>query len=120
VIRKTNHRSYSPRRARWIALFLICAIFGGVAALVLAAIQLFGFETVRQGWDQAQPFVIAVKWGGMFVLIWRWKDVIRWAANRWDIDDAWRTWAQGLRWHFAGALVILEILFGQNLLARFL
>ncbi len=120
MIRKTNPASYNPRRARWVALFLTILVFGVATALVLAAIEFFGYEAVRQGWDQAQPIVIAVKWGGMAILVWRWNDVIHWAAKRWGIDDAWRTWALGLRWRFAGALVILEILFGQNLLAHIL
>ena len=81
--------SYTPRRARWMALFLILLVFGVATALVLAAIEFFGYEAVRHGWDQAQPFVTAVKWGGMAILIWRWNDVIRWAANRWHIDIAW-------------------------------
>ncbi len=112
--------SSHPRRGRWLTLTLTATLFAAVAALVLLAIQLFGFETVRQGWDDAQPFVIAVKWGGMFVLIWRWNDVIHWAAKRWNIDADWRNWALRLRWRFAAALALLELLFGQNLLAYIL
>ncbi len=108
---------FTPRRARRMALLAVILVFGGVTALVLAAIEIFGFTTVRSAWDQAQPFVIAVKWGGMAILIWRWNDIIRTAANRWDIGDAWRAWAMELRWRFAIGLVLLEIIFGQNLLA---
>jgi len=107
----------SPRRARRMALLAVVLMFGGVTALVLAAIEIFGFKTVRNAWDLAQPFVIAIKWGGMAILIWRWNDIIRIAADRWNIGDAWRAWAMGLRWRFAVGLVLLEIIFGQNLLA---
>jgi hypothetical protein len=110
--------SFNPRRARWLTIALTVILFAATAALVLGAIYLFGIDAVRHGWDRASPFITAVKWGGMFVLIWRWEDVIGWAANRWHVDDAWRTWALRLRWRFAGALVLLELLFGQNLLAR--
>ena len=112
-----DNAGFNPRRARRMALLAVVLVFGGVTALVLAAIEIFGFTTVRSAWDQAQPFVIAVKWGGMAILIWRWNDIIRTAANRWDIDAAWRTWAMELRWRFAIGLVLLEIIFGQNLLA---
>ncbi len=113
-----DHKAgFTPRRARWKLLLVTAAVFALAAGLVLLAITLFGYEAVRHGWDQAQPFIIAVKWGGMFVLIWRWRDVIHWAAHRWNIGDAWRDWALGLRWRFAAALVLLEIIFGQNLLA---
>lgn len=116
---KPQGRASSPIRRKRLLRY-VALLFVTITILVLAAINLFGFNTVRHGWNQVQPAVIAVKWGGMFVLIWRWRDVIHWATNRWSIDDAGRAWALGLRWRFAGTLVILEILFGQNLLAHIL
>jgi len=115
--RNPKTSSFNPRRGRWMALGLTVVLFAAVTVLVFGAIYLFGFDAVRQGWDRASPFVTAVKWGGMFVLVWRWNDVVHWAAERWDIDAEWRNWALRLRWRFAAALVLLELLFGQNLLA---
>ena len=62
----------------------------------------------------------AIKWAGMIVLIWQWDSVIRWVARRQRMSAAYRAYLLQLRWRVAGALVILEILIGQNLLGRLL
>lgn len=111
---------FDPRRPRRRIAGLSLVLFLGVAVVVLGLVQLYGIDAVRDGWDRAAPFVVAVKWGGMLVLIWQWRQVVRWLARRLHMSPAERDYLIGLRWRAAGALVILELLFGQNLLARLL
>ena len=115
-----SDRLFDPRRARRQLLWLSVALFVGVAVLMLVLIERYGFESVRRGWDQIQPAVRAVKWAGLIVLIWQWDTFIRWVARRQRMSTAYRDYLLRLRWRVAGVLVILEILFGQNLLAHLL
>jgi hypothetical protein len=108
------------RRNAHPGLVVFLVLFLGVALLVLGLAQLYGLAAVRAGWDRVAPAVIAVKWAGMLVLIWQWRRVIDWGARRLHMSQAERDHLLGLRWRAAGALLILEVLFGQNLLARLL
>ena len=121
---ETSNRTFDPAldpgRARRRIAGLTLALFVGVALVILGLVQLYGLDAVRDGWDRVAPAVIAVKWAGMLVLIWQWRQVIRWAARRLHISQAERDYLLRLRWRAAGALLILEVLFGQNLLARLL
>lgn len=112
--------AFDARRARRRMLRLGLILFGVVAALVLLLIEIYGYAAVRDGWDRVAPSVTAVKWGGMVVLIWQWKGFIGWVAQRQRLSDAYRDYLLAMRWRVAGALVVLEILFGQNLLAHLL
>ena len=112
--------AFDPRRASRRLLLLSVALFSVVALSILALIQLYGYESVRDGWDSISPAVIAIKWGGMAVLIWQWDDIIAWVAKRQRMSDGYRDYLLGMRWRVAIALVILEVLFGQNLLAHLL
>lgn len=112
--------AFDARRARRQMLRLGVILFGGVAALILALIEVYGYAAVRDGWDRIAPAVTAIKWGGMVVLIWQWKPFIGWVALRQRLSDAYRDYLLAMRWRVAGALVVLEILFGQNLLAHLL
>ena len=111
---------FEPRRARRQLLWLSAALFTAVAAVILILIQLYGLTAVREGWAAIQPAVRAVKWTGLIVLIWQWDPFIRWVARRQRMSASYRDYLLGLRWRVAGALVILEILFGQNLLSHLL
>ena len=111
-------RSFDPRRARRQLLLLSVALFLGVGALVGVLIRLYGYESVRDGWDALRPAVTAIKWGGMTVLVVRWDGFIRWVARRQRMSDAYRDYLLSMRWRVAIGLVILEALIGQNLLAR--
>jgi|GEM_PF-3556128 len=115
-----KREQFDSGRTRRKLLLYTLLLFAGVTAIVVLAIQTFGYVRVRAAWDHASPWVTAIKWGDMFILIWRWKDFVAWVANRWDCDTAWQHWVLRLRWRFAGALVLLELLFGQNLLAYIL
>jgi len=95
-------------------------LFGVVAALVLLLIEIYGYAAVRDGWNRIAPAVAAVKWGGMVVLIWQWKPFIHWVAHHRRLSTSYRDYLLAMRWRVAGALVVLEILFGQNLLAHLL
>ena len=95
-------------------------LFGVVAALVLVLIKIYGYAVVRDGWDRIAPAVNAIKWGGMVVLIWQWKPFVAWIAQRQRLNAAYRDYLLAMRWRVAVALVVLEILFGQNLLAHLL
>jgi hypothetical protein len=95
-------------------------LFGVVAALVLVLIEVYGYTAVRDGWDRIAPAVTAIKWGGMVVLIWQWKGFIGWVAQRQHLSTGYRNYLLAMRWRVAGALLVLEILFGQNLLAHLL
>ena len=112
--------AFDPRRARRRLLRLSVAAFAAVALVMLALIQIYGYAAVRDGWDAMAPVVIAIKWGGMAVLIWQWDDIIAWVAKRQRMSNAYRDYLLGMRWRVAIALVILEVLFGQNLLAHLL
>lgn len=112
--------AFDPRRARRRMLRWGLILFGVVAALVLVLIEFYGYTAVRDGWDHIAPAVTAIKWGGMVVLIWHWKHFIHWVAQRQRLSDAYRDYLLAMRWRVAGALVVLEILFGQNLLAHLL
>ena len=112
--------AFDARRARLKVLRLGVIFFGVVAALVLVLIEIYGHAAVRDGWDRIAPAVTATKWGGMVVLIWQWKPFIRGVAQRQRLSDAYRDYLIAMRWRVAVALVVLEILFGQNLLAHLL
>jgi hypothetical protein len=56
----------------------------------------------------------------MAVLIWQWDDIIAWVAKRQRMSKGYRDYLLGMRWRVAIALVIIEVLFGQNLLAHLL
>ena len=112
--------AFDPRRARRRLLLLSIFLFAAVALVVLTLIGLYGYESVREGWDKISPTVIAIKWGGMAVLIWQWDDIIAWVAKSQRMSDGYRDYLLGMRWRVAIALVILEVLFGQNLLAHLL
>lgn len=116
----TPDHAFDPRRTRRRIAGLSLVLFLGVAVVVLGLVQLYGLDAVREGWDRVAPAVVAVKWGGMLVLIWQWRQVAQWLARRLNMSQAERDYLVGLRWRAAGALVILEVLFGQNLLARLL
>ena len=117
----TEHESaFNPRRARRHLLLLSITLFAAVALVILMLIQLYGYQAVRDGWDDMAPVVIAIKWGGMAVLVWRWHDIITWAARRQRMSADYRVYLLGMRWRVAIAIVILEVLFGQNLLAHLL
>ena len=111
---------FDPRRARRRLLLLSVTAFAAVALVMLALIQIYGYEAVRDGWDDMAPVVIAIKWGGMAVLIWQWDDIIAWVAKRQRMSNGYRDYLLGIRWRVAIALVVLEVLFGQNLLAHLL
>ena len=115
-----QERPFDPRRARRRLLLLSVALFAVVAVVMLTLIQLYGYEAVRDGWGDMAPVVIAIKWGGMAVLIWQWDDIIAWVAERQRMSTSYRDYLLGMRWRVAIALVILEVLFGQNLLAHLL
>lgn len=112
--------AFDARRARRRMLRQGVILFAVVAAVVLVLIQVYGYVAVRDGWDRIAPAVNAIKWGGMIVLIWQWKPFIYWVAQRQKLSDSYRDYLVAMRWHVAGALVVLEILFGQNLLAHLL
>lgn len=112
--------NFDPSQARRTLVRYTMLLFAGVAALVLAAIQLFGYQAVRDSWDAATPWVTAVKWSGLAVLIWRWDAFVRWAAGRWNMSEAYRDYLAALRWRVAAMLAVLELLFGQNLAAHIL
>jgi len=112
--------AFDARRARRRLLRLGVILLGGAAALVLVLIEIYGYTAVRDGWDRIAPAVTAIKWGGMVVLIWQWKPFIRGVAQRQRLSDAYRDYLIAMRWRVAVALVVLEILFGQNLLAHLL
>jgi hypothetical protein len=112
--------AFDARRARRQILRFGVIFFGGVAALVLVLIEIYGYATVRDGWDHIAPAVTAIKWGGMVVLIWQWKPFIAWVAQRQRLSDPYRDYLVAMRWRVAVALLVLEILFGQNLLAHLL
>lgn len=112
--------AFNARRARRQMLRWGLFLFGVVAALVLVLIEVYGYAAVRDGWDLIAPAVTAIKWGGMVVLIWQWKPFIRWVAQHRHLSDAYRDYLLAMRWRVAAALVVLEILFGQNLLAHLL
>lgn len=112
--------AFDPRRARRQMLRLGVILFGVVAALVLVLVEVYGYTAVRDGWDRISPTVTAVKWGGIVVLIWQWKGFIGWVAQRQHLSAAYRDYLLAMRWRVAGALLVLEILFGQNLLAYLL
>ena len=113
-------RPFEPRRARRQLLWLGVALFVGVAAVMWILIQIYGLAAVREGWAAIEPAVRAVKWAGLIVLIGQWDPFIRWVARRQRMHAGDRDVLLGMRWRVAGALVILEILFGQNLLAHLL
>ncbi len=110
--------AFDPARARRKLIRYTVYLFLGVTVLVLLAIQAFGYQTVRSSWDEAQPFVILVKWLGIGVMIYRWPELIRWSAERWNMEDGYRDYLLALRWKFAAGLAVLELLFGQNLIGR--
>ena len=112
--------AFDARRARRRLLRLGVILFGVVAALVLVLIKIYGYAVVRDGWDRIAPAVNAIKWGGMVVLIWQWKPFVAWIAQRQRLNAAYRDYLLAMRWRVAVALVVLEILFGQNLLAHLL
>ena len=112
--------SFDARRARRRMLRLGVILFGVVAALVLLLIEIYGYVAVHDGWDRIAPAVTAIKWGGMVVLIWQWKPLIHWITQRQGLSAGYRDHLIAMRWRVAGALVVLEILFGQNLLAHLL
>ena len=112
--------AFDARRARRRMLRLGVILSGVVAAVVLVLIEIYGYTAVRDSWDRITPAVTAIKWGGMVVLIWQWKRFIHWVAQRQHLSDAYRDYLLAMRWRVAGALVVLEILFGQNLLAHLL
>ena len=112
--------AFDARRARRQMLRLGVIVFGVIAALVLVLIEVYGYTAVRNGWDRIAPVVTAIKWGGMVVLIWQWKGLIHWVAQHQRLNDAYRDYLVAMRWRVAFALVVLEILFGQNLLAHLL
>ena len=112
--------TFDLRRARRRILLLSIVLFAMVTLVMLTLIQLYGFESVHEGWDVIAPAVIAIKWGGMAVLIWQWDSFVRWIAQRQRMGDDYRDYLLGMRWRVAIALVILEVLFGQNLLAYLL
>ena len=112
--------AFDARRARRKMLRLGVILFAVVAALVLVLIEIYGYVAVRDNWDRISPAVTAIKWGGMVVLIWQWEPFIAWIAQRQRLSEAYRDYLLAMRWRVAGALVILEILFGQNLLAHLL
>lgn len=113
-------RAFDPRRARRWLMLLSIGLFALLALLVLILIQLYGYKAVRDGWDALSPAIVAIKWGGMLVLIWRWDSFIAWIAERQRMSDGYRDYLVGMHWRVGIALVILEVLFGQNLLAHLL
>ena len=117
---ENTDRPFEPRRARRQLLWLSIVLFTAVAAVILVLIQLYGLTAVREGWATIQPAVRAIKWAGLIILIWQWDPFIYWVARRQRMNADYRDYLLGLRWRVAGALVILEILFGQNLLSRLL
>lgn len=112
--------AFDARRARRRMLRLSVILFAAVAAVVLVLIEIYGYVAVRDGWDHIAPAGTAVKWGGMVVLIWQWKHFIHWVANHQRLGTGYRDDLLAMRWRVAVALVVLEILFGQNLLAHML
>ena len=112
--------AFDARRAHRTLLHLGAVLFGVVAAAVLVLIEIYGYVAVRDGWDRIAPTVTAIKWGGMVVLIWQWKPFIHWVAQRQRLNAAYRDYLLAMRWRVALALVVLEILFGQNLLSNLL
>ena len=112
--------AFDPRRARRRILLLSVAAFAAIALAMLTLIQIYGYEAVRGGWNNMAPVVIAIKWGGMAILIWQWGDIIAWVAKRQRMSDGYRGYLLGMRWRVAIALATLEVLFGQNLLAHLL
>ncbi len=110
--------AFDARCARRRILRLSAILFTVIAVLVLVLIEVYGYSAVRDGWDRIAPVVTAVKWGGMVVLIWQWKPFINWVAQRQRLIAGYRDYLLTLRWRIAVALVVLEILFGQNLLAH--
>ena len=113
-------RPFEPRRAQRQLLRFSVVLFTAVAAMIWVLIQLYGLTAVREGWAAIQPAVRAVKWAGLIILIWQWDPFVRWVARRQRMHAGYRDYLLGLRWRVAAALVILEILFGQNLLSRLL
>ena len=114
----TAPEPFDPAKARRAVLRLSIALFSGVALIVLLAIDLFGYEQVREIWDEATPYVTLIKWTGLTILIYRWEEFIDWAAERWRFGKGYRDYLVAIRWRVAAAIVILELLFGQNLLGR--
>ena len=112
--------AFDARRAQRRMLRLGVILFAVVAAVILALIEVYGYVAVRDGWDRIAPAVTAIKWGGMIVLIWHWKSFIGWVAQRQQLSESYRDDLVAMRWRVAVALLVLEILFGQNLLAHLL
>lgn len=103
----------------WRKLLLLSVLlFAGVCALVLTAIWAFGYPAVRSAWEQARSFVVPAKWVLLIASVHHWPELIRWAAERWNMEDGYRDYLLALRWRFAAGLLVLELLFGQNLIGR--
>jgi len=113
-------RPFDPRRARRQMLWLSVALFVAVGLVVAVLIHIHGFEAVRRGWDRVSPRIQIIKWAGLIVIIWQWDEIIRQIAVRARMSPDYRDYLLGLRWRVATALLILEILSGQNLLSRLL
>lgn len=118
MIEQKRKDAFDPARARRKLLLYTVALFLAVTLLVLAAIRLFGYETVFRTWNEARPWVTLVKWLGLGAIIYYWNEFIRWAAERWNMDDGYREYLLHLRWRVAAMLLVLELLFGQNLIGH--
>jgi len=109
----------SPRKR---LLLTAAALFGGcalaVSGFLLLAVHAVGLEAVAAGWHAARPTVQAFKWAAMIMVVWRWPALADWISDRFGLDADDRTRLRGARWRVAAGLAALEIVLGQNLIAR--
>ena len=114
-------RNVSPSRHRWLVRF---ALIGGIASIAAGltlwhAVEMHSLAQVAERVEEAKPLAGGVRLALIGMLALLWPHLVAWTARGTGREGAARHW-QALRWRVAGWLLVIELVLGQELLARLL
>ena len=115
MMRGENKR---PRRTVVLITVFVASLFAFVTGFVLLLINTYGLESVSAEWAAIRPYVLVAKWSAMILLIVRWRSVVAWAGQRFQLDPETVARLEAMRWRAATALAVIEVFIGQNLFWR--
>ena len=111
-----------PHRHRWLLLLSLCAAIAalGIGVLLWQAIRLSSLAGVSAQVSRIQPYAVMVRLVaiGLLAIAWSWLATLR--AGTHDPAHPVHAHWMAFRWRVTGWCVLIELLLGQNLLARVL
>lgn len=111
-----------PHRHRWLLVLSLCAGIAvlGIGVLLWQAMQLRSLASVSAQISRIQPYAVMVRLVAIGLLAIAWPRLATLRAGTRDPAHPVHAHWMALRWRVIGWCVLIELLLGQNLLARVL